>query len=56
VLEFRDRAFIEYFSRAAYLDLVRSRFGERARQHVQQMIQAGRLKRRLLEPMPAAVQ
>ncbi len=38
VLEFRDRAFREYFSRAEYLAMVREKFGEVAVRHIEEML------------------
>ena len=38
VLEFRDRAFREYFDRPAYFDMIAARFGAPAREHVMQML------------------
>jgi len=44
VLGFRDRAFIEYFSDPAYLDMVGAKFGPETRAHVERMA-ARRLQR-----------
>ena len=38
VLEFRDKAFIEYFSNSDYHSLLKKTFGETAKNHVQEMI------------------
>lgn len=38
VLEFRDRAFEEFFGRAEFLDSVEAKFGDRARKHVEGML------------------
>lgn len=45
VLEFRDKAFTEYFSRPNYLKMVEDRFGLRAREYVEEMLRV-RLARR----------
>jgi radical SAM superfamily enzyme YgiQ (UPF0313 family) len=37
VLRFRDNAFDRYFSHAPYLDMIRSRFGEKTVAHIRQM-------------------
>ena len=38
VLEFRDKAFIEYFSNSDYHSLLKKTFGETAKNHVEEMI------------------
>ncbi|HLY74274.1 MAG TPA: radical SAM protein [Planctomycetota bacterium] len=48
VLAFRDRAFVEYTSDPAYLDLVRRRFGEPAVDFLRGLLKI-KLRRRLLE-------
>lgn len=48
VLAFRDRAFVEYSSAPAYLDLVRRRFGPPAVDFLQGLLKI-KLRRRLLE-------
>ncbi len=48
VLEFRDRAFEHYFSRKAYQDMVKEKFGEAAVQHVEQMLKR-RIKRKYVD-------
>ena len=48
VLAFRDKAFKEYFRRPEYLEMIRSKFGEKAVGHIKGMLQHT-LKRRLLE-------
>ena len=47
VLAFRDRAFVEYFSRSDYLEMVRDKFGDRAVEHIGEMLKH-KIKRRLL--------
>jgi anaerobic magnesium-protoporphyrin IX monomethyl ester cyclase len=48
VLRFRDEAFIEYFSRPAYLDMIADRFGVETLKHTEQML-GQKLRRKLLE-------
>ncbi|MBU0672165.1 MAG: B12-binding domain-containing radical SAM protein [Candidatus Margulisbacteria bacterium] len=48
VLKFRDDAFHRYFENAAYLSMIEIKFGQRVRQHVQNMTKI-RLKRKILE-------
>jgi len=47
VLAFRDRAFNEYFSRREYLSMVKQKFGQKAVEHVKEMLKH-KIKRRLL--------
>ncbi|MBF0450708.1 MAG: B12-binding domain-containing radical SAM protein [Candidatus Magnetomorum sp.] len=47
VLEFRDHAFTDYFSRPSYLKMIQEKFGLTARQHIEQMIRTT-LKRKLV--------
>lgn len=53
VLQFRDDAFDRYFRDAGYLASVRRKFGDAVVAHVEDMTRI-RLRRRLLEPQPAA--
>jgi radical SAM superfamily enzyme YgiQ (UPF0313 family) len=46
VLAFRNRAFMEYFERAAYLEMIRERFGERAADDVRAMLGRGTDKKK----------
>ncbi len=48
VLKFRDYAFDHYFSRPEYLSMIRSKFGDRAVEHIKELL-THKLKRRLLE-------
>jgi len=48
VLDFRDKAFREYFRRPGYLRMIRAKFGDRAVSHIKGMSQHT-LKRRLLK-------
>lgn len=48
VLRFRDRAFVEYFTNPAYLDMVDRRFGKKVRGHIEKMLKVT-IKRKLLE-------
>jgi radical SAM superfamily enzyme YgiQ (UPF0313 family) len=48
VLEFRDNAFDDYFTGKEYLNMLETKFGSEARQHVEGMT-AIKLKRKLLE-------
>jgi anaerobic magnesium-protoporphyrin IX monomethyl ester cyclase len=54
VLDFRDRAFHEYFAGKRYLDMITQKFGWETRVHVQEMAKH-RLKREILEAPPPAV-
>lgn len=48
VLKFRDDAFHEYFGNPVYLNMLRDKFGNKVRTHIEEMAKI-RLKRRLLE-------
>jgi radical SAM superfamily enzyme YgiQ (UPF0313 family) len=48
VLRFRDNAFTKYFTNPSYLDMVASKFGQEALEHVKGMT-TFKLKRKLLE-------
>lgn len=48
VLEFRDKAFMEYFSNPDYLGAVEKKFGILARQHIEEMLKI-KLKRKIFE-------
>lgn len=48
VLRFRDRAFKEYFSRPEYLDMIGRKFGDKAVEHIKEMLKH-KLHRKLLE-------
>jgi anaerobic magnesium-protoporphyrin IX monomethyl ester cyclase len=48
ILEFRDKVFQEYFTNPKYLKMVEDKFGEGARQHIEDMTKI-KLKRRILE-------
>ncbi len=37
VLDFRDKAFDEYFKNSKYLDMIKSTFGENTKQHIEEM-------------------
>jgi radical SAM superfamily enzyme YgiQ (UPF0313 family) len=52
ILEFRDRAFMSYYTHKPYLDMVREKFGQRAVDHIAEMV-AVPLRRRLLETAAA---
>ncbi|MDO9333536.1 MAG: radical SAM protein [Dehalococcoidales bacterium] len=45
VLEFRDRAFREYFDRREYLAMVEQKFGQKAREHIQEMLKTKLVRR-----------
>ena len=45
VLAFRDRAFVQYFSRPEYQEMIERRFGPEAARQVRQMLQAGLARR-----------
>lgn len=45
VLDFRDEAFLRYFSRGEYLEMLCGRFGERATEDVSRMLLHGKPKR-----------
>jgi len=47
VLEFRDKAFNEYFSNPIYLNMIKEKFGIKARTHIEEMTKL-KLKRRIL--------
>jgi radical SAM superfamily enzyme YgiQ (UPF0313 family) len=47
VLAFRDRAFVEYFSRPEYLEMIRGKFGDRTVEHIKEMLKH-KIRRRLL--------
>jgi hypothetical protein len=48
VLEFRDKAFEDYFSNQKYLEMIEAKFGIQSRQHIEEMTKV-KLKRKLLE-------
>ena len=48
ILEFRDNAFIKYFSHQPYLDMVQNKFGPEVIDHISRMVSVP-LKRKLLE-------
>ena len=48
VLSFRDAAFVEFFTSARYLDMIKQRFGQETRQHIEVMTRH-KLRRKLLE-------
>jgi anaerobic magnesium-protoporphyrin IX monomethyl ester cyclase len=48
VLKFRDEAFNEYFSNPVYLNMLRDKFGEKVRAHIEEMSKV-RLKRMILQ-------
>lgn len=47
VLEFRDKAFVEYFSNPDYLEMVEKKFGNGVTQHIEEMLKH-KLRRKLL--------
>ncbi len=47
VLQFRDKAFNTYFSNPAYLKMINKKFGEKAVEHIKQMLSI-KLRRKLL--------
>lgn len=53
ILEFRDKAFISYYTRATYLDMVENKFGLETRAHITRMTDVP-LRRKLLEDQPIA--
>jgi anaerobic magnesium-protoporphyrin IX monomethyl ester cyclase len=46
VLQFRDRAFNEYFTNRRYLDMVEQKFGKKVKSYILEMLQI-KLERRL---------
>jgi len=46
VLQFRDRAFNEYFTNKRYLDMIEQKFGKKVKSYIQEMLQI-KLERRL---------
>jgi anaerobic magnesium-protoporphyrin IX monomethyl ester cyclase len=48
VLEFRDKAFDMYFTNPKYLNMIKNKFGLKARQHIEDMTKI-KLKRKILE-------
>jgi anaerobic magnesium-protoporphyrin IX monomethyl ester cyclase len=49
ILEFRDKAFMTYFTHQPYLEMVRRKFGQAEADHIAQVISVP-LHRQLLEP------
>ncbi len=49
VLGFRDKAFIEYFSRKEYQEMMQSKFGSKAVDEIKLMLDRNRMKRRILK-------
>lgn len=49
VLKFRDVAFYKYFTNKKYLEMIQSKFGEKAVEHINQMTSIPPLMRKLLE-------
>ena len=47
VLEFRDKAFIKYFTNQKYLEMIERKFGDKAREHIEEMTKIN-LERKLL--------
>lgn len=47
VLKFRDEAFYKYHKNPAYLDMISKKFGEKARKHIEKMLDV-KIKRRIL--------
>lgn len=47
VLKFRGEAFYTYHRTPAYLDMIRKKFGEKARKHAEKMLDV-KIKRRIL--------
>lgn len=47
VLEFRDSAFYRYYTNPLYLDMIMDKFGEKAKRHIQDMVNI-KIRRRLL--------
>lgn len=52
VLQFRDEAFLDFFSSSKYLDMTTQRFGWETRKHIEQMVKH-KLRRKILEEKPA---
>jgi len=48
VLEFRDKAFKEYFSNPKYIDMIREKFGEKVVEHINTMLTYN-IRRKILE-------
>ena len=48
VLEFRDKAFVEYFSEPAYLNMIEQKFGQKVVHHIQKMLKY-KIKRKYAE-------
>lgn len=49
VLRFRDDAFLRYFTNPNYLNMIMAKFGSKAVEHIQEMTDIPRLKRKILE-------
>lgn len=48
VLRFRDEAFLKYFTSPEYLKMITTRFGNKAVEHIQEMTNLSRLRRKIL--------
>ena len=48
VLRFRDESFLKYFTNTKYLEMIRIKFGNKAVEHIQEMTNLRRLKRKIL--------
>lgn len=48
VLKFRDKAFLKYFTSPKYLEMMQIKFGNRAIEHIQEMTNLSKLKRKIL--------
>lgn len=48
VLRFRDEAFYVYYANHAYLDMIKNKFGDKVKKHIEKMLDV-KLKRKILE-------
>lgn len=48
VLRFRDEAFLKYFTNPEYLKMITTRFGDKAVEHIQEMTNLHKLRRKIL--------
>lgn len=48
VLQFRDEAFYKYYTNSVYLNMIKNKFGDKVRKHLEKMVEI-KIKRRLID-------
>lgn len=54
ILKFRDEVFYRYYTNPVYLNMIRDKFGEKVKKHIEKMTQI-KLKRKILEESPIRI-